>query len=286
MRPALAALGEQQRLLNQQGQEITALRKQVKVLTAGLQSLAGLAGAEAHVVTAMKKQADVMNPSQPIPDPPSQPPTQTTQEVKTPEAFANPETPGLVPGSTNDVAADAVTTVFTPGQDIAGPAFKNLVDVTAPIQGTEGPRPLSEVKTLTDVRVGDPMRPEVAFPLQGPFANRPSTGSLRTMASLRLARLQIQAGIAQGDDITVAASIETDAARSDEAIEAEVRTLNAVMAAQGAPQPQQRVARSLVPRAASAQGVQRTVPSLQPGDGPALQATAGLDDTADSDLFE
>lgn len=284
MRPALAALADQQQIIDRQGQQIEALRNQVKVLTAGLQSLAGLAGAEAHVASAMQKQADVMNPAQPIPDPPSSPPTQTTQEVKTPEAFANPETPGLIPGSTNDVAADAVSTVFTPGMDVPAPAFKNLVDVTSPIQGTEGPRPLSEVKTLTDVRVGDPMRPEVAFPLQGPFANRPTTGSLRTMASIRLARLRLQAGIAQGDDLAVAAEIEKDASLSDEALEREISTLNNVVTASR--QEPRQVARNLVPKAASAQGVGRTVPSLQPGQSLQATAAAGDDDTRDADLFD
>lgn len=283
MRPALQALAEQQKTIDEQGGKIAALQKQIKVLTAGLQSLAGLAGAESHVATAMKKQADVMNPAQPIPDPPSSPPTQTTTEVKTPEAFANPETPGLVPGSTNDVAADAVTTVFTPGQDIPAPAFKELVDVTSPVQGTEGPRPLSEVKTLTDVRVGDPMRPEVAFPLTGPFANRPTTGSLRTMASIRLARLRLEAGVATGDDLSVAAEIEKDGSLSDEALEREIATLNGVLAARSsAPRP---VARNLVPKAASAQ-VGRTVPSLQPGQGLQATASAGDDDTRDADLFD
>jgi hypothetical protein len=310
-RPALQALAEQQQTLqtqagllaraNQQlsvqaqriaaqdqtiGQFKTAFamqRDQISACTRGIRAIAEAAGIEGHVRTAMLRTADEQNPAQPIPEPPAVPPAQTTQDVKTPEAFADVQAPGMIPGSTNDVAADATSTVYTPGNDIDAPAVKNLVDVTAPVDGTQGPRPLNEVRTLTDVRVGDPMNPSPAFPLRGDFANAQRLGSReaasnRTMAALRLARLRIQAGTASADnDFAVATEIEKNASMTTEAIEAEIHTLESVSkAAARQPRPA-----GLVPRAASTG--QRSVPSMQAVGGSG--ASAANDDTMDADLY-
>lgn len=283
MRPVLAALAEQQAQIDVLNGKVASQTEGLTHLARGLQTLATMAGVEKQVASAMLKRADVQNPAQPVPEPPAVPATQSTEEVKTPEAFANVQTPGMVPGSTNDVAADATTTVYTPGQDIPGPPFKNLIDVTAPVDGTQGPRPLSEVKTETDVRVGDPMKPDVAFPLRGPWQNAQRTSSAdrsnRTMASLRLAKLHIQAGLSEEtDEYVAAAGIEKDASRSVEDIEREIGLLGQVhKAAAKRTQPPT----SLVPRTAS--GVQRTVPSMQ--NAPIQRgASVELDDDA-SDLF-
>lgn len=306
-RPALAALAEQQQqirrqaeLIEQQNRALVAQqqhigtlqrvasyqRDQLVRLGRGLQAIAQAAGIEQHVRTAMlRKRADEQNPTQPVPEPPAEPPYVTTQEAETPEAFADVNAPGLVPGSTNDVAADLTSTPYTPGQDVPAPAVNELVDVTRPVDGTQGPRPLDEVRTLTDVRVGDPMNPQTAFPLRGDFATPPRLGakeaaSNRTMAALRLARLRIVTGTAQGDnDFSVATEIEKDASLTTEAIEREIHTLESVRTA-SAKQPER--PGGLVPKAAS--GGQRAVPSLQ-------QVTAGGghggdDDVADADLFE
>jgi hypothetical protein len=121
---------------------------------------------------------------------------------------------------------------------------KNLVDVTRPVDGTQNPQPLNTVRTETDVRVGDPMNPQVGFPLEGPFQNGQrlsnkqgaaaralspkEAASLRTMASLRLAKARLASGTAEGDEFTVAAGIERDASFSTEAIERELTTLDQV----------------------------------------------------------
>lgn len=290
-RPALAALAEQQKVIDEQDKHIAGLvrvakaqQEQIDRLGRGLQYLSQAAGMDAKVASAMTRQADVQNPAQPVPEPPAQPATQSTQEAEAPEAMADVNSPGLVPGSTNDVAADATTTAYQPGLDVPGPAFKNLVDVTAPVDGTQTPRPLSEVKTLTDVRVGDPMNPETAFPLRGPFQNAQRTSSKqevevdrsnRTMASLRLARLRIQAGMAEGGDIELATEIDKTAELSTEAIETEIKTLENVSKAAAK---QQRNPR-LVPRTAS----QRPAP-------PSMQSVASAatpyDEVSDSDLFD
>lgn len=305
-RPAIEALAEQQReiaALREENQRLAARlsgfvrvaevqQEQINRFGMGLRHLSQLAGVEGKVVTAMTKQADVQNPAQPIPEPPAVPPTQTTQEAEAPEAQANVQTPGLVPGSTQDVAADATTTAYTPGMDIPGPAFKNLVDVTAPVDGTQNPRPLSEVKTETDVRVGDPMVATTAFPLQGPFANAQRTSSKkgrggeggnsskRTMAAIRLARLRIEAGIAEpGGDLELAATIEKDASISTEAIEGEIATLTKVRTASksrgndgNGRNPR------LVPRMANRQAT----PSMASG---GIQATAAGDNGDAEDIF-
>jgi hypothetical protein len=293
-RPAIAALAEQQNEIAQLREDngrlaarVAALinvtqvqQEQINRFGLGLRHLSQLAGVEGKVVTAMTKQADAQNPAQPVPEPPAVPATQSTQEAEAPEAMGNVQTPGLVPGSTNDVAADATTTVYTPGQDIGAPAFHELVDVTAPVDGTQNPRPLSEVKTESDVRVGNPMVPNTAFPLQGDFANAQRTSSKkddtsRPFAAIRLARLQIQAGIADADsDLALGASIEKDASRTTESIEQEIATLeNVRTAAKRNPQRNPR----LVPRTAGA----RQAPSMQ-----SIQTTSSVvDDGSAEDIF-
>lgn len=280
-RPAIEALAEQQKIIDLQQRQITSLRSTIasqqqalrqqggslRRISAALQAVAEHLGQDAttKITAAMTRHADVQNPAQPVPEPPSEPSPHGTQEAKTPEAFADVTAPGLVPGSTQDVAADVTSTVYTPGQDVPAPAVKQLVDVTRPVDGTQGPLPLGDVKTLTDVRVGDPMNPQTAFPLRGGFANGQRTSAKgdegsRTMAALRLAKLHIEAGIAEGaSDIAEAGRIEADASLTLDAINARIATLTQVKtAAQG------RVAArgaNLVPR--SAAGGVRSVPSLR-----------------------
>jgi len=275
MRPALAALAEQQKIIDEQARQLAEARQvishlfkqdqkktaQLSQLTRGLSAVASLTGLDAQVRTAIFKRADEQNPAQPVPDPAPEGPTETTAEAETPEAYADVRAPGLVPGTNIDTAADAVTTTYTPGGDLPSPAINQLVDVTRPIDGTQGPRPLSETKTLTDVRVGDPMNAQVAYPVNGPFANAQRTsakeaGQARATASLRLAKLRIATGTAETDDeIVLMDSIAKDASLSDDAIAREVETLSRVKTASS-----QKVEapRNLVPRAA----VQRTTPAL------------------------
>jgi hypothetical protein len=276
MRPALAALYEQQKIIDQlAGQNTELLRAvsallradqqktaQIKQLSRGLAAVSRLTGNEQQVRTAIFKRADEQNPAQPIPDPAGEPPTQSSAEAEAPEAFADVRAPGLVPGTNNDTASDAVTTTYTPGGDLPSPAINQLVDVTRPIDGTQGPRPLSETKTLTDVRVGDPMNAQVAYPVNGPFANAQRTSSAegsnsRAVASLRLAKLRIATGTAETDDETVLMdSIVRDASLSDDMIAREVETLGKVAKTSAR---QVEAPRNVVPRSA----VQRTVPQMR-----------------------
>lgn len=280
MRPALAALAEQQKLIDELRSHTAKQDRQIAQLTRGLSAVAKLTGYDTQVRTAIFKRADEQNPAQPVPEPAGGAPVETTAEAEAPEAKADVRAPGLVPGTNNDTAADAVSTAYTPGADIDSPALKNLQDVTQPIDGTQGARPLQETKTLIDVRVGDPMNAQVAFPVNGPYANAQRTSSVsdeRAVLSLRLAKLRIATGTAEHDDEIVGMdSIVRDASLSDEAIEREIATLSRVEKAAARKNVVEDAPRNLVPQPAK---VQRTVPSLT------SRTAARNDDENAEDLF-
>lgn len=264
-RPVLAAVEAQQKVID-------ALRTEVIVLKSQLAYLGSVAGV-GNQFEAIRKSADALNPAQPVEEPPAQPPVVTTEEAATPEARDNAMNPGQTPGSTNNLAADGHDTPLnpgaTPGLDTS--PYNQLIDVEAPVAGTQEHVPLDQTKTLTDVRVGDPMNPQIAFPLTPAFASR-------AIASIQLARLRVAARIATGDDLSLGSQIEASNV-SDEAIAQEIATLSSVQKA--ASKAQARPA-GLVPQKAAA--VQRTTPSLAGGE--SLTAAAALDaDNEDSDLF-
>lgn len=246
-----------------------------------------------------KKVADIMNPGQPIPDPPGGAPTQSTEEAEAPEAFDDPRNPGITPGSTGRVPAQQVDSPLAPGTTMPVNPYTQLVDVTQPVAGTETHVPYEQTKIETDVRVGDPMvnatSPEgYGFPLTGPFAadgasyagTTTSPGFQdqgRTMASIRLAKLRKSAGLvpADQDELMVATSIERTAALSDEMINHEIRTLEATLKAQGSRTPKRRQGGPL-PKQAS----QRRAPSLAGVSEMAVTAAgSSFDDGDASDLF-
>jgi hypothetical protein len=262
MRPALAALAEQQKIIDAQSAAINKQSVQIKQLTRGLSAVARLTGLDTQVRTAIFKRADEQNPAQPIPEPAAEAPAFTTAETEAPEAYADVTSPGMVPGTNNDTAADAVSTTYTPGADLPDTALHQLVDVTRPVDGTQGPRPLSETKTLTDVRVGDPMNAQVAFPVNGPFSNAQRTSSIddgvaRAVAASELANLRIASGTTDGeeDQMVLMNSIAKDASLSMDSIQREIQTLSRVAKAASR---QVEAPRNVVPRSA----VQRTTPNM------------------------
>jgi hypothetical protein len=313
-------INQQARVINQQREVIQSLHRQAakdRLVTDYIAHLAGVT----QQVTAIRKKADAENPAQPVPNPASQSATESTEEAVTPETYDNAMAPGQTPGSTQNLPADTTGTAMDPGATLPTAPYNDLTDVTAPVQGTETQRPLPETRTEVDVRVGDPMNLERAFewqPNMGPDAmgqaggqQRQSSqrgqdgqqkaasregqgeqqqdpqqaGESRSMASMRLARLRIQAGVESNtDDLSVAASIQSDDSLSDDAIDNEIQTLSKVMKAASSRQGQGRP-RNAVPRSGG-RGVQRTMPSMAGGE-PSMQATASVgDDTADSDLFD
>jgi hypothetical protein len=261
-RPVLAAVQSQQR-------EIERLKRTVAKQDLALAFIAKVAGVTPEL-QALYKEADVLNPAQPVPDAPEEAPVQTTEDARTPEAYDDPQAIGATPGANQHLQADTTTNPLAVGEDLPTAPFSNDQDVSAPVAGTNsGEVPLPDTRTEVEVRVGNPDDPQPAFPW--------TISSNRTMAALRLARLQIEAGIAEGDDITVAASIEVDASLSDEMLEREITTLERVSKAAA------KTARpaGLVPRAA---GVQRTTPSLA-SDSSSSQRTASASDADAEDIF-
>ena len=227
-------------------------------------------------INAIRSTADINNPGSPFVDPASQPATENTLQARTPEAYDNAQNLGETPNSVNNVPANAVDVALNPGQSLPTSPVGQVVDVTAPTLGTETQLPLDQTRLEVDVRVGDPDNPETAFP----WVISAKDARERTYASLRLARLRIAAGLARGEDLTVAAAIESDSKLSNKIINNEISVLeNVSKAASRAPRSG---SGNLVPRSAS---VDRTVPSLVGDSG--ISATASFnDDTADSDLFD
>jgi hypothetical protein len=256
-RPLVQAMQEQQR-------EIATLRAQVAFI-------AHVAGLQPQMTAIAAKTADINNPAQPVPDPGEQGPSQTTEQAATAEAHDDPTVMGATPGSMNGLAAEMQDNPTNVGESLPTSPFGQQVDVTAPVAGTNtGEVPLPAVRTEVDVRVGNPDDPQPAFPW--------TIAANRTMAAMHLARLRVSAGLAQGDDLVLAAKIEKDASISNEMLEHEVRVLSKVVDAR----PRRQASRSTgtVPRSA---GVQRVSPSLVP-DSSSLSTTASLDG-GDEDLF-
>ena len=294
-RPLMQALASQQKVMEQQKATMATLLHRNAVLELQLTYIARVAGLSKELA-AIRRQADIDNPAQPVPNPASQPATESTEQAMTPEAYDDPNSIGETPGANQGVAAETTATPMDPGVTLPTQPFNNLVDVSAPVSGTETHTPPETTRIETDVRVGDPMNPETAFPLNpafGPSQQRgttpPRDGEMsqtanrnRTMASIRLARLQIAAGIAAGDDLAVAAYIEANASLSNEAIRAQIDTLTAVTKAAAARQPRPQ---GLVPRAAS--GVRRTTPSLvtQPAPITSVAGAVGMVDEDAEALF-
>jgi hypothetical protein len=94
---------------------------------------------------------------------------------------------------------------------------------------------------------------------------------------MRLARLRLQAGLAQGDDVTIASQISTDATLTPKVIRHEINTLTPVVAQL---QAARQAAETPLPRTAAKT---RTAPSL--ASAPHVGTAAAGGGLSDSDLF-
>lgn len=210
MGPTLAAVAAQQRTLAAQNQAILAIAR--------------FAGLEAHPdIVALQRVADAENPAQPEPEPASE---SAVLVPSIPQGTTEVTTPGSSP--VTDVAPDATTSLTDPGGVLTDVGPDATADVQAPVTGTqEGADNTVETEVVSEK--GD--NTSTMFPLEGgPFANKAS--SLRQIASMRLARLRIQAGISQSeDDLTLAAAIARSDV-SDRAVEDEIATLAKVVQVQ------------------------------------------------------
>lgn len=290
-RALLSTIAKQQEVIDSQARFISAVANKVDVVSAQVDFIARVAGINEHTEE-ISKQADLANPAQPVPDPASSGPTQTTQQVATPEARDNAQALGETPGSVNNLGADQVDTALRPGQSLPTSPWGTPTDVTSPVAGTETHVPNELTRLEVDVRVGNPDNPQIAFPLiggpefaageQGVGGQVAAASRNRVVASLNLARLRLQAGLAQGDDLTVSASIESDRSLTDAMIAHEINILSNVNKA-AAKQNQSR-SNGLVPRKASAG---RSTPSLAGNSAQTITSTGAVtaDETADADLF-
>lgn len=298
-------------LAQAQARRIAELSAQNEVLSAQLRYLASAAGVDRELAEVgrqvMRRHADILNPASPVPDPPQGPPSQTTEEALQPESMDNPGRPGTTPGANSRVPAQQTTTAITPGVEMQTPPATNLIDVTQPIQGTnpsqDGGVPLEQRRIETDVRIDpDPLKAHgpgiggqggngAAFPwildAQGGQPTQQSQvkaaslseaeASRRTFASIRLAKLRVQAGLDQGEELAVAERIERTGSLPTAMIEHEISTL-------------EQLGRSGYGRPQQGRPVQRTaarqIPSLASVGASMQYAPAVADDLDASDLFD
>lgn len=294
-RPVLAAAAAQQKMIESQQRQ--------------LDFLARLAGVETQMA-GLRYTADVNNPADPVPDPPSQAPAESTDQARTPAAYDDPRVPGLTPGANTHVPAAVTDVPMTPGASLPTPPVNQLVDVSAPISGTEGTTGATEfgnqagqdavTRINPDVRAlgigepGDQMNPTTAYPwVISPDASNgvaPADGEMsqgsgaRMAASLRLAKARIAANLASGDEFAVAAQIEGDPRMTGALIDHELGTLARVAKASAGGSGRRG---ELVPRRAAA-ATRPVVPSLTEAFSP-MQTLASLGPSEDeieiSDLF-
>ena len=267
-RPLVQAVAEQQKIIKRQASEIASLKKAV----GRIERLAGI-----------RSTADAANPAQPIPQPGGGAayPGSSLEEARTPGARGNVSDIGGVAETTN---VGAYTTDSVDNIGMSSPSGYDITqDVTTPVAGTETMRPIDEVRTRPVIEFGNPLKPDFAFPLEGDFAQRATVdSSARIYASLRLARLRIEAGTNESsdDEIAEGEAIANDETKSNDDIKNEIETLSKVMrsAARKAPKT---ASRNLVPQARGG----RKVPSVAKAGGISTVASASAGSSDDPFLF-
>ncbi len=255
----IAAIREQQTTIESQKRNLDFQAAQIHNLTQAVATLAVAAGVERHPKFAgLVRQAGVRvraNSDTNNGDSIGGAPSTTTEEAKKPDATDSPESIGAAPAPANvGVTPTSVTDVNTTDVSVSPPALDNLQDVTQPTAGTDSPVPdAGNAESASTVTVSTPSTEP--FDKPGDSGWTASKDDQRFMASLRLARLRISAGIARGEDLVVAQQIAASKETLPE-ITAQVNALSAVASQQAAQAP-----RNLVPRSASRQTVRQ--PSMQ-----------------------
>ena len=263
-RPLVQAVAEQQKIIRSQAAELRQLRQAVR----RIETLAGI-----------RRNADAANPAQPIPQPGGGAayPGSSLEEARTPGARGNVMDIGGVADSKN---VGAYTTDSVDNIGMSSPSGYDITqDVTTPVAGTESMRPIDEVRTRPVIEFGNPLKPDFAFPLEGDFAQRATVdSSARIYASLRLARLRIEAGTAEyssNDEIAEGEGINKDDSKSDSDIQNEIETTSKVLRSQGSKQ-SRTAARNLVPQSRGG----RQTPSVAKVAGISVTAANSGDDDA------
>lgn len=247
-------------------------QRQIKELTDTLKFVCQVAGLEGHQRVASLFTADADNPAQPIAEPAPEAPAATTQDARAPQATDTPTnvggTPGIPDPAHNVVKDDPTRPGGSPTPDPAANVVKQ--DPTKPVAGTDQ---TEAPKVEGDVRGDDPLsNQEVHEPI--------TLSSVRPMASIRLARLRIEAGIAEEKNDMVLAERISASQMSDAEIEQEINVL-AKVAQTATAAPSDPATRHLVPKMA-----QRQVPSLVPTEPAPLHQASGSEIGDDEMLFE
>ena len=243
MSSTLRTLAEVKRLLQE-------VKKNQRTVQAQVNYIGKAAGLERQLKV-VRKRADVENPAQPIPEPTPEAAAYSTDETRD-HTDADLLTPGGVT-EVSDVSEDYNVDLLTPG-GVHDVELTDGGDVTVPVAGTTEQRPYDETVTNAEVQYRD-LDTELAYDESQPLFGEEAKEA-RFVAALRLARLRLQAGIASGDDLTLATSIAQSKMKTG-AIRQEIKTLNEVVKA-GQKKPVSRTAaRRLVPKAAG-----RTAPSM------------------------
>ena len=239
----LEAIRAQQSMIVAQAGEITTLKRAVTTIA----TAAGI-GSHPHfaaLVTAADED--------------KKPVATTDEQALKPDAKDDPESIGAAPGAANSAVTPAATTdVNNSNVTLPTQPLNNLVDVTAPTSGTDVPKG-DAAHVEHDVIVGTPDQKPFPNNSGWKYSSLDEDPQVRFMASLRLATSRVEAGIAEGENVTVAQAINDDPTMSLAVIEHEIGTLASIAARRAAPAQQVQASRSLVPQRAE---VPRTMPSL------------------------
>jgi hypothetical protein len=245
---------EQGDLIERQAQQIGALHRHRKEMQRSTQRrfalmervVTGLAhhvpGMDQQRWAALVKQADVENPAQPVPEPSGSaaPGGSTEQARQTDDELSSEQVQSPGASGATDVAPDAQNVDLQSPGAVIPLSTEPEGDVTTPVAGTQERAPLEQVRTEVDVKTKDNPDTRPAYPLEGgPFAEKPTLSSKqqepepeRMMASMRLARLRIEAGLEQREDLVIAEEIRTSASSLPE-INHEIETLTQVVKVHG-----------------------------------------------------
>src|SRR5688500_12866425 len=114
-RPLMQAMASQQKALQAAQKKNAALEHQLAVQNLQLTYIARLAGVTKELDAIrrqadLQRKADIENPAQPVPNPASEAPVETTEQAATPAAYDDPKAIGQTPGATEGVPAASTDT--------------------------------------------------------------------------------------------------------------------------------------------------------------------------------
>lgn len=202
MRPTIAVVARQKQIIQSQATRIAQLER------------------------ALRRLADANNPAQPVTEPGSESPAATTEQTRAADTTIQVTQPGGIMA-----APDAMATVdLTQPGGVAQAPNAISQTVTAPVNGYE--QSVADMRTEVDVNTAGETIGENY--ITGDWANTTASkrDQARTFASLRLARLRLEAGIESGDDIAIAQKIAASKS-PDAAIRAEIDALSKVQRTAG-----------------------------------------------------